>query len=426
MTKPMMKAPAITKRSTKKRLEVDVQFMTYVFGGGVIQEPDPNKPSKPFDPVTPVRSASVRGQLRYWWRATIGARCESLAAMKKREAEVWGAIWSGEPQHGEVGLTVDCHGIKPNAVNTFFFPKEHSFGRAIESEKDIEYIAFPLRPAGRGERRGQDARSAVWDYSGQSFKVALDYPAKFEQDVILALSAWLTFGGFGARTSRGFGAVKKRTGPDTVVSHPDELFSMLDRRGPIRVEGVPAISLDRSRCKMLRGEDTPREAWAQVVKRMRTFRQGVRIGRNEGQERREGRSRWPEADAIRRITGDYVRKHKPVHAGGNAFPRADFGLPIIFHFKDRGDPKDATLKPSKDSERAPSPLIIRSTSKNEPMVLWLVGADVPEDLYLDGAREYVTKSVAPSAPLREHESRLVRPNAIEAFLEHFDSPLEPT
>ena len=393
MTKPMMKAPAITKRSTKKRLEVDVQFMTYVFGGGVVQGQR--------DPVTPVRSASVRGQLRYWWRATVGARCESLAAMKKREAEVWGAIWSGEPQHGGVGLTVDCSELKPTAVN---------------DQKGIEYISFPLRTS----------KAPLWNYGTTPFKVALCYPEDCEVDVTSALSAWLTFGGYGARTTRGFGAVKKVDGPETVFAHPTDLLDALVKMGPVCVKGVPAISSDLTRCKIGPEKNSADIAWRGVVGSMQTFRQGVGVARNHGTARREGRSRWPEADAIRVVTGQHSDHHEPEHAGGVAFPRADFGLPIPFQFINPQhqtgprDPGKMTLKPGKDLERAPSPLIIRPTSANEPMALWLEGADVPENLYLSGARanRSVTKSVRPGAKLRPREDRLVSPNAIEAFLKY--------
>jgi CRISPR-associated protein Cmr1 len=64
-----------------------------------------------------------------------------------------------------------------------------------------------------------------------------------------------------------------------------------------------------------------------------------------------------------------------VALGRDVFPRAAFGMPIIFHFKDNNsrapsprntDPSDTTLMPV-DAERRASPLILRpfySTSNN--------------------------------------------------------------
>ena len=44
----------------------------------------------------------------------------------------------------------------------------------------------------------------------------------------------------------------------------------------------------------------------------------------------------------------------------DAFPRAAFGMPIIFHFKDKPDPGDTTLQPAgKDLDRFASPLVLR-------------------------------------------------------------------
>jgi len=94
-----------------------------------------------------------------------------------------------------------------------------------------------------------------------------------------------------------------------------------------------------------------------MIGRLKKFRQT----RNPGsQPNRPGRSQWPEPDAIRRLTGHRASLHASVLSNLDRFPRAAFGLPIIFHFKDkdRGDPPDTTLKGT-ESERLASPLILR-------------------------------------------------------------------
>ena len=50
--------------------------------------------------------------------------------------------------------------------------------------------------------------------------------------------------------------------------------------------------------------------------------------------------------------------HAPEHLAGNVFPRGMFGMPIIFHFVDRGEPADHQLQPQ-GKDRMPSPLILR-------------------------------------------------------------------
>jgi CRISPR-associated protein Cmr1 len=156
----------------------------------------------------------------------------------------------------------------------------------------------------------------------------------------------------------------------------------------------------------------PLEAWTEVIYLIREFRQGSGIGRNPGTERnRPGRSRWPEADSIRNTTGAHLRRHAPEpHIPRDAFPRAEFGLPIVFHFKDgpRGfngpprersafDPLDTELYPMLGSEqkgRMASPLILKplalSSDEALPMILKL-NAPQPTGLALVG-KAYATCS----------------------------------
>ena len=75
-----------------------------------------------------------------------------------------------------------------------------------------------------------------------------------------------------------------------------------------------------------------------------------------------------------------LERHEPqTHIPNDAFPRAEFGLPIVFHFE-RGDPDDTVLYPDNDSagkkrERMASPLILKplalQSGKAIPLVLQL-------------------------------------------------------
>lgn len=58
-----------------------VQVVTPMFGGGV--EP------AVADPVTPIRMPTVRGHLRFWWRATRGVGM-SIEELQGREIKIWG------------------------------------------------------------------------------------------------------------------------------------------------------------------------------------------------------------------------------------------------------------------------------------------------------------------------------------------------
>ncbi|MHB1619623.1 MAG: hypothetical protein ACYCTY_06510 [Sulfuricella sp.] len=130
---------------------------------------------------------------------------------------------------------------------------------------------------------------------------------------------------------------------------------------------------------------------------MSQFRQGLGVGRktkSEGQTggNSPGRSHWPEPDAIRRLSDSWFGKtalaqhkidgravgnphnHHPTHPARNVFPRAAFGMPIIFKFKDDkdGEPQSSTLVPV-GKERMASPIILRPfRSKNRWMPMALI------------------------------------------------------
>jgi CRISPR-associated protein Cmr1 len=128
---------------------------------------------------------------------------------------------------------------------------------------------------------------------------------------------------------------------------------------------------------------------------MQTFRQGPSVGRNPGSSpNRPGRSRWPEPESIRQATSSRSAQHSRMPAIPNdAFPRAELGLPIVFHFKDQGygDPKDTELYPvvnGQEKTRMTSPLILRPMICKNGEVLQIIlrlNAPVPDEVVLEKA-----------------------------------------
>src|SRR5215218_10667198 len=60
----------------------EYELITPLYGGGV-------EPAHA-DPLTTVRVPSIRGQLRFWWRACRAAQFSSVAEMKLMEDLIWG------------------------------------------------------------------------------------------------------------------------------------------------------------------------------------------------------------------------------------------------------------------------------------------------------------------------------------------------
>jgi len=185
----------------------------------------------------------------------------------------------------------------------------------------------------------------------------------------------------------------------------------------------------------LEPSDDPMEVWREVIKTFRKFRQGEGLGRNRGKSgpNRPGRSRFPEPETIRRVTGQRAPLHQRLeHIPDDAFPRAEFGLPIIFHFKDKTDPSDTALYPvdpdgmdGKKWERMSSPLILKplalKNGKVISVILWLQTPPLTRvDLRRgDRSLELPSTTVVRADRLSVGESPLryaANGSAIEAFL----------
>lgn len=321
----------------EKTIEVIFKVVTPVFGGGVRIDPEcPHQ--KPIDPITPVRAASIRGHLRFWWREWYKTQGNhDVAAMREREGEIWGLA----SQPGQVRIAVMTQPTKGQSINVYELRQRPNGKWGLNPiASELAYGAFPLQtPDAQLQSPDRAIREAgpLTPLSGP-VKLRLNFPTKWSEDVNAALDLWLSFGGIGGRTRRGFGAISTERGRAQHLGF--ETFEVA--RGNVR---------------------TAQSALEAGLEKYKNFRQA----RGPGRERRPGRSKWPEPDEIRRLTNQWHRDHEP-RCEIRKFPRAAFGLPIIFHFKDRDDPQpQITLQP-KGLERMASPLILRPINRGDSWV----------------------------------------------------------
>jgi CRISPR-associated protein Cmr1 len=330
------------------------EFLTPVFGGGV----EVQDHRKPFDPRTPIRVASVRGQLRFWWRACNPRCCTTIDDLRAKEAAVFGST----EQASALAISVTQQPGNPSPFPVL----EGAFG-AKQGLREIAYGAFPLRDAGRANNHG-----VLHEYHG-SWQLTFTYPESVRLDVEAALWAWAHFGGLGGRTRRGFGAIAQ-TSPQ--LRSIDDAWA--EYVSGLEVEW-PHVQADRAkwlRCGHPKSDGL--EAQKALLGKLQRLRQGP-PGRKPSPEsgggNHPGRSYWPEADAIRKLTNRRANQHRQQVTNPDTFPRAAFGMPIIFHFKDQGDPHDSTLVPAGNKGRLSSPLILRPhrrpDGRVEPLALVL-------------------------------------------------------
>lgn len=355
-----------------KAEEYPIQIITPIFGGGT--EPGEN------DLEMLIRPSSIRGHLRFWWRATRGAKFENVSQLFDRESEVWGTpdnpspvtIQVSQPSSGSIKQrkSSDDYGFRSR-----YGPESYVLFPAREKASSLckEGISFLLKVYWPKHERLQYLRNK------ENEKLRMEKRSKAEKiedigpDIETAIWAWTNFGGIGSRTRRGCGALYcKKTAPQDTESvgkwYSDHLNSDSFGKQPQRAwPTLPAkILIGASKGK-------PMDEWANVIDIMRSFRQGAGIGRNPGNSsnpRMPGRSFWPEPETIRKITGDrLLPKHQRLKdIPDDFFPRAELGLPIVFHFKngrkkddhetDVRDPPESELCPT-GYKRMSSPIILR-------------------------------------------------------------------
>lgn len=361
MVKPLLDKPPQIERKEAGRvlLTRKYELITPLFGGGV--------KAGEVDTKNPIRGTAVRGHLRFWWRATRGGQFGGdLSEMKAREDEIWGST------EGVSKITIVV------TESTIGRPYQATYrGDEVnvgDPNSPLGYVAFPLRESG-----GQV-------YEDVSFTLQIECPKKYRPDLKAALWAWETFGGIGARTRRGFGALhctdvqlriddKKFSNKNWVWSYSSqnsktEIITYI-REFVINLnfpDDVSCLDQNANRTHTTPAVENKETAWEILIDSLKKFRQNRAP---DAQGRPFGRNRWPDPDAIRELTNQSLKARghdTPVYTHPDIdqkFPRAAFGLPIVFEFhpRQRGvtantDPITTELKPM-DYQRRASRLILR-------------------------------------------------------------------
>lgn len=368
-----------TKRERRGRVArtVEIRMITPLFGGGV--------EVRQVDSPRLVSEKGIRGQLRFWWRATRGARCSSVEQLAEREARVFGSQDIASPL--EVKAQVTKNGEAIPVEQWVWKPKRDIPGGGqwgTEFARQLQPVAYALFPLQVDESSRKDAIREAEEKTGttgqalrdqltdelfarctESIQFVLDvtYPDDIADDVNAALWAWINFGGFGSRTRRGCGALwcsefapASHSASDIASWWRENLKQWGVVTGQSRAwPTLPSEIRVGPQC------GDAMNAWASAIAPLRRFRQGAGVGRNGDR----GRSYWPEAESIRELT-QRARRHpkdpKIPPAALDHFPRAALGLPIGFKFIGDDDPPRTELRSvhgTAKSGRMASPVILR-------------------------------------------------------------------
>ncbi|MFQ3620256.1 MAG: type III-B CRISPR module RAMP protein Cmr1 [Spirochaetales bacterium] len=188
------------KNIVKKTYELEV--VTPLFLGGA----DPTHAE--------IRPASLKGILRFWWRAIYGPQiCEpyikngkyekGLQELKKQEE----AIFGSQDQKSKLHLTLyQNENIKPSSKRLnkgALYTVTSSKGKFYLGI--IDYLAYGLN---RYDRESKDIKYIRSYFSTETkITLGLKYPKDLEDSIITTLIAVVSFGGLGAKTRNGFGSL---------------------------------------------------------------------------------------------------------------------------------------------------------------------------------------------------------------------------
>jgi CRISPR-associated protein Cmr1 len=424
---PAARRRALRNGPDRAVIEITIRTTTPILGGGVA--------TRQPDTVDILRSASIRGHLRFWWRALEGHRYPTLTELYAAETRLWGKA-ADEDGFGRSPVEI--------VVETLNLPELDRGTRNVTSANT--YALWPaLVPAGdEAPRRG----------AGVRIRLRIAVPQADRNVVEAALRVWVLFGGYGGRTRRGVGSLTlpadQNALPDAGRIYLDDeeddepeqkgslerlhreltrIFSRdvfapsgaTARPFPLLAGATLLVAFQDHGPQRGRPFANATDAWHAALRWMRDFRQGVGTARASGHGS-PGRSFWPEPDKLRHLDHKHAPHHPPAYNAVPAWPRAGFGLPIVGRFRvdgpRKGDPPPFELNwehNGKAQERMASPMILKALPVRGGFLacaLWLNRDHPNGDVVLvrgsGPARAPVPGSAAPF-------SRLIAPGDVSRF-----------
>ena len=394
--------PAAKARATRggpeiREISVRVEVVTPILGGAT--------QTRAVDEVDIIRAATVRGHLRFWWRALYATQRPRASALYDCEGEIWGC--AATDKGGRSAVEIRIHVERAGDIDS-------SDIRLYDSKDDGKATpgAYALWPA-RGEKK-TNTQPAPRRMPGTQFRLTLIAAASYEAEVKNALRAWILFGGYGGRTRRGLGSLRVLENPSSWLPSKatrdaiKDLFKFDILAEPTSAPGdVPWLG--GAALQVGKDEHDAMKAWTTALDWLKEFRQGTsgqsgerarEPGTGKTQPQRPSICNWPEADKVRHLKGK-IRGHAPRHNASPVWPRAGFGLPIIGQFQKnarnggRYDEPDAFelrwRSGNTAHDRLSSPLIVKALPLADgsfvPCALWLNRAYPAGEVILRGVND---------------------------------------
>ena len=149
-----------------------------------------------------IRPPSIKGALRFWWRALNWGRCNDLQVLHREEACLFGA--AVDEKGGGQGKFLLQVVEQPRKIEKIW-PLSLSKAQKTSGERGSSYFGFGL-----WEDKSNPLHREAFS-EGQEFSISLCFKPNTPVDDIEAIKETLKvfglFGGLGSRSRRGFGSV---------------------------------------------------------------------------------------------------------------------------------------------------------------------------------------------------------------------------
>ncbi|MGQ9487111.1 MAG: type III-B CRISPR module RAMP protein Cmr1 [Armatimonadota bacterium] len=338
---PSAPAPQWQEPKREESITLHLKLITPLFGGGY--------EAREVDPVCIIRSATIRGHLRFWWRALYGGQYRSSEELFRAESALWGAT---AEEHKECAGKVSLRVVKvewnqQNVTVNDFRPR----GSPAKVGPEAQYLLYVFQ-----EQKKDNIPSAKGAKDVQfTLRVTFhDVTSEQRTQVENTLKAWIAFGGIGARTRRGCGALtvtdeRQKWLPPAEPNAQKEWFAKL--LPPLNQGGHPRFTLLHGASIVCGGAKDAEQA-ANILHELGSFwacfRKG-HVGRGETYTPMAG-CKWQD------YRGALMMFNK---RGGTAISlcKPYLGLPIVYQ-SFRNAPFAPTLE-AQETGRMASPIILK-------------------------------------------------------------------
>jgi len=324
--------PEWQQPETEPTITLHLRTITPLFGGGY--EP------REVDSHCIIRSAAIRGHLRFWWRATAGAQYKSAEELFAAEEALWGSA----EKPGKVAIEVALVSEGSRRLYSEIAPK------ATPQDGPREGVfLFPFQ-AQRGDNPLPEAHAR----ENVEFSLTIRCSSGCLTEVERCVRAWLAFGGVGSRTRRGCGALCETSDPAHWLPPVDraQRHSWLRALTDASSESAAYTVLGKARVVFGQPVVKAGEAWRTLGRFWCAVRKG-HMGDAEGYVPMNG-GHWGD---YREALARFERSQDQEIALAKPF----LGLPIVYQKFDRG-PAPARYAPTLEADetgRMASPVILK-------------------------------------------------------------------